>query len=248
MDYVLATSSAIKAVKTPKFAVWEPKPCMKSTEEVAEAAEISAETKLFEQLYQAHPTSSTAFQSLHERKNGGNQFTINSTPGSLVYGEVIDMRLIHEILDVLHSENILTEKNTDFFYDLGSGSGKMVIAAALTKTFQHCVGVEVLSSLHKVAIEVGEEYSRLRIIGADHVYPTVEFIHGNLLDLTGHDWTRAGCIYINSTCFDEGLMHDIAVIASERLKTGTVVITLSSIFPKKLGFHLLREIRQDLSW
>jgi hypothetical protein len=41
------------------------------------------------------------------------------------------------------------------FVDLGSGCGKMVLAAALAQAFDRCVGVEVLPALHNAAQSLG---------------------------------------------------------------------------------------------
>jgi hypothetical protein len=38
------------------------------------------------------------------------------------------------------------------FYDLGSGTGKVVLAAALLHSFSACCGIELLAGLHEVAL------------------------------------------------------------------------------------------------
>ncbi|CAM9408534.1 unnamed protein product, partial [Ectocarpus fasciculatus] len=46
------------------------------------------------------------------------------------------------------------------FYDLGSGTGKAVLAARLVCDFDCCIGIELLESLHSQAVEVNGNYSQ----------------------------------------------------------------------------------------
>ena len=45
------------------------------------------------------------------------------------------------------------------FYDLGSGTGKAVIAAALMHNFAVCCGIELLEGLHTISLEIQNEYN-----------------------------------------------------------------------------------------
>lgn len=225
--------------KTSKFAVWNPPPVC------SDCRDVAREKALFAHLYAEHPTSSTASKSLTERKNGGNSMTKGMKPGVLTYGEVVDMQLLHAVLECLQDRQLLNEANSDCFYDLGSGSGRMVIAAALTKVFQACIGVEILTSLHEIACEVLQGYLTLQ--ADDPSYPTVQFYHNDLFDLCSHDWTRGGVLYINSTCFDDEMMARLGALAAERLRAGSIVITLSTSFEKH-GFQVIHEIRHEMSW
>eukprot|EP00981_Chlorochromonas_danica_P014520 scaffold8165_cov177-Ochromonas_danica.AAC.6 len=130
-----------KLTKTGKFAVWS------NDEESDRGRDITRENTLFQMLYTSYPTSFTAFQSLQERKSGENQLTKGMKVGVLTYGEVIDMNLMHKIMEILEEENLLPSFSTSSlpsshpndlptnhnlnqsqfsFYDLGSGSGKML--------------------------------------------------------------------------------------------------------------------------
>eukprot|EP01031_Cornospumella_fuschlensis_P037306 gene37306-45293_t len=207
------------------------------------------ELSIFSTLYRDFPTSVSATRSLTERKTGGNPLTKNSKAGSLTYGEVVDMQLVHEVLKILKEDNLINESNTDCFYDLGSGSGKMVIAAALTQTFRHCVGLEILASLHDIASQVGTSYSHFLSENTNgKAYSTVEFHQSDILDLAAHDWTKAGCLYINSTCFDDVLMQRLQEIATEHMRSGSIIITLSAFWANKKVFEFIREIRHEMSW
>lgn len=41
-----------------------------------------------------------------------------------------------------------------YFYDIGCGTGKLVVAAALLHDFHSCVGIEILTGLHDICEEV----------------------------------------------------------------------------------------------
>ena len=44
------------------------------------------------------------------------------------------------------------------FYDLGSGTGKGILAAALLGSFSDCCGIEILNSLYEISLQLIEEY------------------------------------------------------------------------------------------
>ncbi|POM61821.1 hypothetical protein PHPALM_29105 [Phytophthora palmivora] len=62
----------------------------------------------------------------------------------------------------LKTMEMLRELETDYelinkggnFYDIGSGCGKVAMAAALLHDFHKCCGIEVLDGLHAVALKV----------------------------------------------------------------------------------------------
>ena len=45
------------------------------------------------------------------------------------------------------------------FYDLGSGTGKPVIAAAILHNFDVCVGIEILEGLYSMSLDVAAAYN-----------------------------------------------------------------------------------------
>jgi hypothetical protein len=80
---------------------------------------------------------------------------------SLIYGEV-EFRSFTEVL-----RKICTNVPAGgTFIDIGSGSGKAVMAARMTQDFSTCVGVEIMDGLAALADEIGEKYERDCIEGA----------------------------------------------------------------------------------
>jgi hypothetical protein len=69
---------------------------------------------------------------------------------SLVYGEVT----CEALLKVILADISLPPKHKGVFIDIGSGSGRSLIVASLCHQWKCVMGVEILSSLHNIAIEV----------------------------------------------------------------------------------------------
>ena len=89
------------------------------------------------------------------------------------------------------------------FYDLGSGSGKPVFAAALLHDFERVVGVELLTGLHGLALGLLEKWNTtLKPTLADAKAATsIEFFND---DITTFDFTDGDICFANSTCYDAG--------------------------------------------
>lgn len=96
------------------------------------------------------------------------------------------------------------------FYDLGSGTGKNVIAAAVLADFKACFGIELLKGLHDFAMinkcswdsNVLMEYK-----------PVIDFVHGSILDLSVHNWTDGDIVFANSHCFDVAMIKKLSHLA-----------------------------------
>lgn len=148
---------------------------------------------------------------------------------SLVYGEVIFKSFL-ELLELAHP------KKNDVFYDLGSGTGKAVIAAALTQPFSKCVGIELLPSLYKASESVLSHMSQEFI-------SKIEFIHGDLFDL---DISKADIVFINGTGFF-GEAFDALQHKLETLKSGSRIIITSKTL-KNFKQRLLHQDLHLMSW
>ena len=125
-----------------------------------------------------------------------------------VYGE-IDFDNFYDILSQAKPQP------GEVFYDLGSGSGKAVVLAALAFPFSRCVGVEKFKDLYDTSIKVAE---KLRD-------PRISFVQS---DLTTHDFTDADVIYLNSYYFQEIMAQPEFMHKIESLKKGTRVIFVST--------------------
>lgn len=117
------------------------------------------------------------------------------------------------------------------FWDLGSGTGKAVFAAALSANFEACCGIELLDSLHAVSTDLLDRWERVAVprLPEDCAPGPVRFLHGDILALKS-EWTRGDVIFANSTCFDERLMVALAE-AAEACQVGSFFITTTKRLP-----------------
>lgn len=162
---------------------------------------------------------------------------------SLVYGEVA----FGSLGEVFRGPHLRGLPPGGVFYDLGSGTGRGVVAAALLHGFDRCVGVEVLGGLHEAAVRVGARWDIdvAPFLEESRRGQRLEFVHASFLD-EACDWSDASVVFANSTCFDLDLMTKIAA-RCERLREGAFVITLT----KQLHSGKLRLVsseRQRMSW
>lgn len=157
---------------------------------------------------------------------------------TLVYGEIDFMtfgRIMEKIKKIYGLPDVGTsgpmgilQRSGGVFYDLGAGVGKPVIAAAILHSFDACIGIELLESLHNLSLELLFAYnSKGKAKGLD---AQCQFLRGDFLDTNVKDWRDADVVFINSTCFDEPLMDKLAR-ASFRLKKGAFVVSISRRLP-----------------
>jgi hypothetical protein len=162
----------------------------------------------FERLYagvEGYPLS-------HRERN-----RLGTNDRSLTYGEVTAAGF----LDVLAKT---APAPGETFYDLGSGTGRAVILAALAHPFGRLVGIELLETLHHAAVEVrGRFDSEVR---PDLPAPQREAV----LELRGGDFlaadlSDAGVIFMQSNCFEPPLVKAL-VAKFERLPSGVRILAL----------------------
>jgi SAM-dependent methyltransferase len=161
---------------------------------------------------------------------------------SFVYGE-IEYASFEATLRKIRDE---LRPGQDVFYDLGSGAGRPVVAAAVLFPFRACRGVELLAGLSRLAREAkGLVEAAEWTLG--HARPAVDFYEGDITDLKFHDWTADGdVVLVNSTCFDDDLLKAVADLA-EGLRPGAVVITFTRPLPSPL-FTIVDEELHQMSW
>ena len=142
------------------------------------------------------------------------------------------MSYIYEYIKRLYPDLI----NEGVFYDLGSGTGKPVIAMSLMQSFKKLIGIEFLENLHKYSLKIKDDY--YKTINAKfeanktllNIYKPndIDYINGDFLK---QNWEDATIMFANSTCFSAELIDKIAAKANQECKSGTIIIT----FTKKLS-------------
>ncbi len=148
---------------------------------------------------------------------------------NLLYGEVT-FEGFYQLLQ------LVKPKSKEVFYDLGSGTGKALIIAAMTQNFSKLIGIETLPSLYQACEAVVNKYSELNPVN----------IQVHLADLLNYDFQEADVVFINAT----GFFGDAFLQLVERLKqlkSGSRIIITSKRLPED-DFNCLEENLYPMSW
>lgn len=137
-----------------------------------------------------------------------------------IYGE-IDFLAFYSILEKV------TPQPSDVFYDLGSGTGKAVFAAAFFFDIAHSRGIELVpnlsekakKNLHESKCFFQDRHSDLTIHYLENL-SKIEFIQGSFLT---YDFKEASMIYIAATSLNHDTWEDL-VEKLTHLNSGTRVI------------------------
>ena len=160
------------------------------------------------------------------------------------------MAYIYEYLKIEYGKKIW-EGN---FYDLGSGEGKPVLAMSLLTQFKKLIGIEFLENLNKLSLLVKQKYEKEinDIINKNKDLfffekpNNIEFIRGDFFE---NSWEEASVIFVNSTCFSESMMNDIASKANRECKKGTIIITLTKkLYKLNSDWELRDGFRRLMTW
>jgi hypothetical protein len=161
---------------------------------------------------------------------------------TLTYGEI----LYDSFTEILSSALLLLEEQDTrdmIFIDLGSGTGKASFITALNSSnFESCFGVEIMPSLHTLALQSlaswKEQQKRLPPSSSLSAHPTtIEFLHGSFLDLDFFDWTIGDLVFANSTCYGQEIMVEISKHSGldfqiDLLHTLSSAFSTASLFPQ----------------
>lgn len=203
---------------------------------------LNLKNEIFQDLISEFPVSLGKETSRKERESRNFGPISDST---LTYGE-IDFISIGEVFLTIESRFGGMPKG-GVFYDLGSGTGKGVVAAALLGNFSVCRGIELLEGLFNISVSIKNKYDeKAPQVLAQHSnvlgnLPSVEFFCN---DFFQYNWSDAGLVFANSTCFDHDMMRRIG---SVQLKNGTLGISFTKTIPGE-NWIVLESIKKNMSW
>lgn len=160
--------------------------------------------------------------------------TLGPDQGDFTYGEI----------DVLAFYALLKEvdpKPHDIFYDLGCGSGKAVLTAALSFNLTKACGVELLPELATLA---NTQLNKAREEAAHRTrLACVQFYTADFLK---HDFMEATILFINATCISEENWNAL-LKKIKCLKAGTRII-LTSRKIQDDRFKVVFDRKELMSW
>lgn len=156
---------------------------------------------------------------------------------TLTYGEIE----FDSFIDIL--DDLPYTPNHRIFYDLGSGTGKAVMVAALDGEFERLVGVEIIPELYEVSLEILNRYNQ-QIIDKypDKAKVQIDF---HCQDLFDFDCSDGDVVFVQTTCMNDDLMQKIENKLLY-LKPGSLVITIS--YSLTGPFFLINYKKYKMSW
>ncbi|SEK52696.1 Histone methylation protein DOT1 [Stigmatella aurantiaca] len=188
--------------------------------------ELTRAQEIFDQLYGNLPGYEIA-RAEKQRTGRGD--------ASTTYGEVVPGPF-HEVVAAV------SPQPGEQFIDLGSGTGKATILAAMLFPFSRVVGVELLPGLGDAARQVLQRYDaevRPQLPPGQQAQ-RIEFIDGDMLELDFRDYD---VVFAHGTCYGPQLMQQLAV-KLEELKPGARAViagqTIQSPAFSVLGMKVMR--------
>ena len=140
------------------------------------------------------------------------------------------------------------------FYDLGSGTGKPILAMALIHRFKRLIGIEFLDNLFKLSLSIKQNYDNSIGVKFENYRQCLDFDSPNQIeflqgDFLKHSWEDTSIIFVNSTCFSINLMNNIANKANKECKSGTIIITFTKrLTALSVDWELKDGFRRIMTW
>lgn len=190
--------------------------------------DIARATEIFDRLYAQIPAYEIAKS---EKKRMGRE------DASTTYGEIVP-QAFHEVLSAV------SPREGEVFYDLGSGTGKATLLAALTFPFSRSVGIELLPGLGDAARQVLTQFdAEVRPqLPPEYQQRKIEFIDGDFLEA---DLSQADIVFAHGTCYPHHLIGQLGAKLAE-LKPGARVVLAGHTFDTpELGFVRMMMMRAD---
>ncbi|KAE8888655.1 hypothetical protein PF005_g2838 [Phytophthora fragariae] len=184
---------------------------------------------VFERVYRGFGAEYAKELSSEARKSS------NLIKSSYVYGEIMFFPFADIIRWVAPS---LPE--FPIFYDLGSGTGKAVIAASLVHPFDQAIGIELLEPLVHCAEKRKAALGKMKtpLLKTD-----IDFITGSLLTTK---WEDGDVVFCHGTCFNDKEWTQISR-AAEKLKQGAFFISTTHVLRTGL-FEVVKSVNFAMSW
>ena len=149
---------------------------------------------------------------------GRSQGAVAGSRDALLYGE-IPFKTWQKIV------TRAKPKDDAIFYDLGSGTGRVVFQSYLLYNFKKSIGIELLGGLHDKACELEKHFNRIIKPQISHLLGNneMQLIQGNILEADLHD---ADFILLPHPFKSEDDFLTLEEKFLRELKPGTKIVTL----------------------
>ncbi|KTD28765.1 hypothetical protein [Legionella israelensis] len=151
-----------------------------------------------------------------------------------VYGEI-------KFLPFIALLSLVSLNKDTVFYDLGSGTGKAVLACAMVFYPHKCCGIEHFENLYQTACLQQEKLSQLPLY--QEKARSIHFYHANFLEF---DLTDANVIFINATSFFGETWEKLNERLDSLAHCHTVITTSKPLLSK--CYKLVMSTKLEVSW
>lgn len=151
-----------------------------------------------------------------------------------VYGEI-------EFLSFIALLSLVQPNRDTIFYDLGSGTGKAVLACALVFPVHKSVGVELLPELYLSSCNQKTHLTTIQNYA--EIAKKIEFIQGNFLAV---DLKEATLIFINSTTMIGPIWEQLCARLNNLSQLNTVITTSKALISN--NFIVIKTTNIQMSW
>lgn len=171
--------------------------------------------------------------------------------GSLGYGEITETA-VFQIASAIRLGGDRSG-NIHAVIDLGSGSGRVLMAAAWLLKPKMITGIEIVSKLHEMALRRYHDFvlqsTLLDTCDGSKTTTAWELYHGDFTKLIHWiPWTQEGpcLIFVHGTVFETELINQTQALCAQTA-SGTYIVSVSHRFPMEF-FQLVNELDVALSW
>lgn len=190
--------------------------------------DITRAQEIFEQLYSGFSGYDIA---RHEKERTG----LNDA--GTTYGEVVAAAFLDVLAEAAPAPG-------EVFFDLGSGTGKATLLAALTHPFSRVVGIELLPGLGDAARQVLTRYdAEVRpLLPPEYARQRIDFIDGNFLE---QDLSSADVLFAHGTCYGPETMEQLTHKLEELRPGARVLLAGQSIKTPAFKALKMKVMRTD---
>lgn len=164
---------------------------------------------------------------------------LNKQDENFTYGE-IDCLAFMTLLEQTHPQS------GDIFFDLGSGSGKAVMTAALAFDFDQSIGVELLPGLCELARQRIQKAASLITTCPDILASRLQRIQIINQDFMQIDLTKCTILFVNATCLSDTIWKNLQQHFLQLPVGSRVIVTTKEIILDV--FQLTSQSRTLMSW
>lgn len=151
-----------------------------------------------------------------------------------VYGEI-------EFLPFTALLSMVNIDHNTVFYDLGSGTGKAVVACAMVYPVHKSIGIELFPNLHQCACERLQKLAAME--GYTESSKKISFILGDFLTV---DLSEATLIFINSSTLFGATWEALNTRLNSLPQLSTVITTSKTLSSSR--FKLVTRAKIQMSW